>query len=254
MDTGALERLREKILASDNRACFIERETLLRDHAEQTSRPAEEERYLFEFELLLGRLSTPVDPDDRFAGRMAEARWPHPEPFTRIPGGIGSEGHITLPDARKSWRKGSTASRPKSPSAPPGSTRPKRVFSNGTRSAASRRSAASATGTPTRPKPQASRRPQPRCGRSRAVRHTISFRRCNPSGSCSSSPARSAARAISRRGGSTVTCCTFSGGAGPWPGRSNSSLSFSSNSTKSPARRPTTLNRNRFHARRASST
>lgn len=36
MDTGALERLREKILASDNRACFIERETLLRHHAEQT--------------------------------------------------------------------------------------------------------------------------------------------------------------------------------------------------------------------------
>ena len=97
MDTGALERLREKILASDNRACFIERETLLRDHAEQTLALPEEERYLFEFELLLGRLSTPVDPDDRFAGRMAEARWPYPEPFTRIPGGIGSEGHITLP-------------------------------------------------------------------------------------------------------------------------------------------------------------
>ena len=97
MDTGALERLREKILASDNRACFIERETLLRDHAEQTLALPEEERYLFEFELLLGRLSTPVDPDDRFAGRMAEARWPHPEPFTRIPGGLGSRGPITLP-------------------------------------------------------------------------------------------------------------------------------------------------------------
>ena len=97
MNSPALNRLREKILGSDNKACFIERETLLRRYAADTLAMPEEERYRFEFELLLDHLSTPVDPDDRFPGRMAEARWPHPEPFTRIPGGITSEGHITLP-------------------------------------------------------------------------------------------------------------------------------------------------------------
>ena len=97
MNSPALNRLREKILGSDNKACFIERETLLRSYAADTLAMPEEERYRFEFELLLDHLSTPVDPDDRFPGRMAEARWPHPEPFTRIPGGITSEGHITLP-------------------------------------------------------------------------------------------------------------------------------------------------------------
>lgn len=50
MDTEAISRLREKILASDNRACFIERETLLRTHAEQTRAQPEEERYLYEFD------------------------------------------------------------------------------------------------------------------------------------------------------------------------------------------------------------
>lgn len=97
MDHQALERLREKILVSDNSACFIERELLLHNHAAQTQALPEEERYRFEFELLLDHLSTPIDPDDRFLGRMAEARWPGPEPFTRLPGGLSSEGHITLP-------------------------------------------------------------------------------------------------------------------------------------------------------------
>lgn len=97
MDIAALNRLRERILASDNKACFIERETLLRDHASETLALPKEERYRFEFELLLDNLSTPIDPDDRFPGRMAEARWPHSAPFTRVPGGISSEGHTTLP-------------------------------------------------------------------------------------------------------------------------------------------------------------
>lgn len=97
MDTRKLTRLREKVLAADNKACFIERETLLRDHAAKTLALPEEERYRFEFELLLDHLSTPIDSDDGFAGRMVEARWPYPEPFTYVPGGINSEGHITLP-------------------------------------------------------------------------------------------------------------------------------------------------------------
>lgn len=97
MNIQALNRLREKVLAADNTACFIERETLLGDHAAATLALPVEERYLAEFELLLDRLSTPVDPDDRFMGRMVEARRTRPEPFSRVPGGIASEGHITLP-------------------------------------------------------------------------------------------------------------------------------------------------------------
>lgn len=98
MDTAAINRLRRKILDGDNLACFIERETLLRDHAHATLALPPEERYLFEFTLLMDHLSTPVDPDDVFAARMLEGRWPHPEGFSRA--GLTSEGHITLPMAK----------------------------------------------------------------------------------------------------------------------------------------------------------
>jgi formate C-acetyltransferase len=95
MNTPALLRLRNRILASDNLACFIERESLLRAHAEETAACPPEARYLHEFELLMDNLSTPIEPDDLFAGRMLEGRWPHAEGFTRL--GLTSEGHITLP-------------------------------------------------------------------------------------------------------------------------------------------------------------
>ena len=98
MDT-ALDRLRGRILDSDNLACFIDREEILRRHAAETlALPADgAARYLAEFEDLLDELPTPVDPDDVFLGRMNEARWPHAEKFTRTPRGLASEGHITLP-------------------------------------------------------------------------------------------------------------------------------------------------------------
>ena len=95
MDGEALDRLRQKILDSDNSACFIERETLLLEHAPETAALPPGERYLHEFQLLAEHLSTPIDPDDRFAGRMAEGRWERPEAFSRI--GLNSQGHITLP-------------------------------------------------------------------------------------------------------------------------------------------------------------
>ncbi len=95
MDKASLNRLRRQILDSDNSACFIERENILREHAAETSALPVEERYLHEFELLLDHLSTPIDPDDRFAGRMVEGRWPHTDAFTRL--GLSCEGHITLP-------------------------------------------------------------------------------------------------------------------------------------------------------------
>lgn len=95
--TAALEGLRKKVLAADNKACFVERETLLRDHAGAVLALPEEERYRAQFELLLDNLSTPVEPDDLFLGRMVEGHWPFAEPTCRLPGGIASEGHVTLP-------------------------------------------------------------------------------------------------------------------------------------------------------------
>ena len=90
----ALARLRNRILDSDNKACFIEREELLRNHAADVLAQPAEERYRFEFELLMDNLSTPIDADDVFAGRMVEGRWPHEEGFSR--NGLSSPGHITL--------------------------------------------------------------------------------------------------------------------------------------------------------------
>ena len=66
----ALARLRNRILDSDNQACFIEREELLREHAEEVLAQPQEERYRVEFELLMDNLSTPIDANDVFAGRM----------------------------------------------------------------------------------------------------------------------------------------------------------------------------------------
>ena len=92
-----LQKLIEKIYAGDNLACFIEREEILRTHHAETEQLPLQERYLHELNLLCDGLSTPIEPEDMFAGRMVEARWPHDEPFSRVPGGIYTSGHITLP-------------------------------------------------------------------------------------------------------------------------------------------------------------
>ena len=91
-----LQSLIEKVYATDNLACFIEREEILRAHAAETLEQPFSERYLYEATLLFDGLSTPIEPEDVFAGRMAEGRWPHEEPMTRTPYGISSQGHITL--------------------------------------------------------------------------------------------------------------------------------------------------------------
>ena len=95
-----LDKLIEKIYAGDNLACFIEREEILRAHRAETEALPLEERYLHEAELLLDGLSTPIEPEDMFAGRMVEARWPHSEPFCHTPNGLFTWGHITLPMAK----------------------------------------------------------------------------------------------------------------------------------------------------------
>ncbi len=90
-----LARLRDLVLEADNLNCFIERETLLREHAAEIRARPQPQWYIAELELLLGNLSTPLDPCDKFAGRMVEGRWPHADGFTC--GGLIAEGHITLP-------------------------------------------------------------------------------------------------------------------------------------------------------------
>ena len=92
-----LDKLVEKVYACDNLACFIEREEILFANRKVTEALPFQERYLHEANLLFDGLSTPIEPEDVFAGRMIEARWPHDEPFSRLPGGIRSSGHITLP-------------------------------------------------------------------------------------------------------------------------------------------------------------
>ena len=92
-----LNKLIEKVYAGDNLACFIEREEILQAHRPETDRLPLEERYLHEAVLLLDGLSTPIEPEDMFAGRMVEARWPHSEPFRSTPNGLVTWGHITIP-------------------------------------------------------------------------------------------------------------------------------------------------------------
>ncbi len=90
-----LEKLIEKVYACDNSACFIEREEILFTNRDTTMSLPVQDRYLHEATLLFDGLSTPVEPEDMFAGRMVEARWPRKEPFSAI--GLFSSGHITLP-------------------------------------------------------------------------------------------------------------------------------------------------------------
>lgn len=98
MNADSLNRLRRMIMDSDNEACFIEREEILRKYEKETLALDPSQQYLFEAEKLLGELSTPLNADDLFAGRMLEGRWHHSEPFTRI--ALSSQGHATLPIAK----------------------------------------------------------------------------------------------------------------------------------------------------------
>jgi len=99
-----LEPLRKRVLAGDNRACFVERETILGELETPAAAIPGRLRYSWTLRQLLGRVSTPVESEDVVLGRMVEAvtpasaaaygngRW---QDFVnwRI---IGSSGHMTL--------------------------------------------------------------------------------------------------------------------------------------------------------------
>jgi formate C-acetyltransferase len=106
-DTSSLiDRMREQVLAADNTHCFVEREDILARCAEAWRGLPQPERYTRALATLLDGLSTPIEDDDVFLGRMVEGapRWQlkgiagggssHPaDPF-----GIAGRmrGHMTL--------------------------------------------------------------------------------------------------------------------------------------------------------------
>ena len=96
MDMARLERLKLLIFNSDDRACFIERENILAQNRDAVAALPYSQRYTAEFELLMKHLSTPLEADDVFAGRMVEGIR-DAAPLPGLPGSLGSEGHITLP-------------------------------------------------------------------------------------------------------------------------------------------------------------
>jgi formate C-acetyltransferase len=92
-----LDVLKEEIFAGDNRACFIEREQLLNESREHISGLPELDRYAFQLDYLLSRVSTPVDEKDLIVGRLVEGLLSESElKCERLPGELFSWGHITL--------------------------------------------------------------------------------------------------------------------------------------------------------------
>ena len=93
---GQLDRLRTKIVAGDNEHCFIEREGVLARTAREIDAVPAAYRYAHTLEQLLAQVSTPIDPEDVFLGRMIEGAWPEDrERAPRMPY-FRSMGHTTL--------------------------------------------------------------------------------------------------------------------------------------------------------------
>ncbi len=92
----SLASKRERILGGDNRHCFIERERILRAIAPEAPPLDGGCRYAFVLDRLLAEISTPVEPDDVFLGRMLEGALPEEEAKHPTPPGWGSLGHLTL--------------------------------------------------------------------------------------------------------------------------------------------------------------
>ena len=80
---NALHNLRELTFLQDDHACFIERDRILTDLAPACEASTAPDRFVRVFAALLSRLSTPVDENDVFVGRMVEAV---PDPAAEAPG------------------------------------------------------------------------------------------------------------------------------------------------------------------------
>lgn len=89
-----LAALRKKVFESDNRACFIERERALSELELEFEGYTGEDRYARILSELLDRVSTPLEPEDIFAGRAVEAL---PEEGMSVPSFLlCSTGHMSF--------------------------------------------------------------------------------------------------------------------------------------------------------------
>ncbi|MEI6519238.1 MAG: pyruvate formate lyase family protein [bacterium] len=80
-------RLKDKIFSGDNSACFIEREAILRRMVQENS------SYTETFVTILNEVSTPIEDDDFFLGRVVEGVLPDKELHNTK---YYTNGHMTL--------------------------------------------------------------------------------------------------------------------------------------------------------------
>lgn len=100
---GNLQQLKDAVFASDNRACFIERERILARLEREMEGYAAPDRYAKIFSALLSEVSVPILDCDYFAGRVMEAL---PDEGMKARSAlILSRGHLS-PDYAKLLRVG----------------------------------------------------------------------------------------------------------------------------------------------------
>lgn len=98
-----LEALRRLVFASDNAACFLERDTLLSELEQELREVTGPDRYARILSALLDRVSTPVEAPDVFVGRIPEGpvREGIPSPNTLL----AATGHMSF-DYRRLLTRG----------------------------------------------------------------------------------------------------------------------------------------------------
>ena len=99
MASPRLQRLIEKVFAQSNEHCFIEKERYLTAFSEQDEKPAD--YYPRMLAGLLDTVSTPIEAEDVFVGRVVEAPPEGPAP-SRL---LYAKGHLT-PDYPRLLQKG----------------------------------------------------------------------------------------------------------------------------------------------------
>ncbi len=91
---GDLDRIKDLVFLSDDKACFIERERILARLSEEMADYTEDDKYAIILSKMLSEVSTPIEDCDYFAGRIVEAlpddemNAPHPLLY--------SNGHASL--------------------------------------------------------------------------------------------------------------------------------------------------------------
>lgn len=91
---GNLDRIKELVFLSDDKACFIERERILARLSKEMIDYSEDDKYAIIFSKMMSEVSTPIESCDYFAGRIKEAL---PDSGTEAPNPLlYSNGHGSL--------------------------------------------------------------------------------------------------------------------------------------------------------------